>query len=408
MLHRWLDRIYGRDMKIKRKYTTAILCASVLIFFPTRQCLYSLRRIRLNALLMRSIHSKDYRQTIAALDAGADGNVYDEDLDKPLAKRILEDWQLLWHHNVHRVEERSSALDILFQTLPQPWHGIEGIQEDPDVAVLRALLNHGADADERDSMGENFLFMGVHMRPPILLLLLEHGANPNCRDVSGLTPIMSGWLLETRLLIAYGADPNATDIEGLTVLMRSVYSAPKCEYLIRKGANVNAVDTDGRSALMYAVMETQPESVQLLVANGANVAAKDNEGHTALDYTTDCIDKGAALRMRTSLQRKAMRCDQSGCLILQKRQQQIVSNGKYYKCAGRLYPIECQYSLVASYASPMMRMDAILAHNLPRELCLPQRWTRLATAWPSRITSALPAGLTMQTPSWWACRLRLR
>jgi uncharacterized protein len=86
--------------------------------------------------------------------------------------------------------------------------------------------------------------------------LLNAGADPNCRDVLGGTPLLTAsWFGEASmvsLLLSHGADANAIHREA------------------------------GASALEYAVLKGRPDIVELLLAAGANVGRKYRGGQTVL------------------------------------------------------------------------------------------------------------------------------
>ena len=85
----------------------------------------------------------------------------------------------------------------------------------------------------------------------VVLILLEHGADPNIRDDHGKTPLMRA------------ASKGQTNI---------------IQGLLARGADINAVDQDGMTSLMFAVMDGKVDVVKLLVVRGANVNVKTEVG----------------------------------------------------------------------------------------------------------------------------------
>lgn len=87
----------------------------------------------------------------------------------------------------------------------------------------------------------------------MLKLLLEHGANANAKDQFGQTALMyATWTVNTSaadLLLEHGADPNLTFSAGHTVLMN-------------------------------AVIDRNTELIRLLLAHGANASARADNGET--------------------------------------------------------------------------------------------------------------------------------
>lgn len=91
-------------------------------------------------------------------------------------------------------------------------------------ASLAALLRKGADPDVLDKQQRNAVhhcFLGTNPSLRCCKLLVKHGANVDCRDVEGVTPLMLACrtCAEThipiiRYLITSGADPVLQDNQG--------------------------------------------------------------------------------------------------------------------------------------------------------------------------------------------------
>ncbi len=104
-----------------------------------------------------------------------------------------------------------------------------------------------------------------------ILLLLNHGADINGRDVMNFTPI-------------------------LNLLRLRVDLSPVLDLLIEKGADINVRSPTpmyppgsealpaGLTPLMLAVIDKNPQYVAILVKRGADKAIRDSKGFSALDY----------------------------------------------------------------------------------------------------------------------------
>ena len=125
------------------------------------------------------------------------------------------------------------------------------------LAVLTMLPGVGRAAAMSDSEFDRLCAAGTAEQ---VRQALKEGANPNARDESGGTALMSAvrrWeererLETTRALLSAGADVNARDEMGGTALIEA---APSCDaevarLLLDGGANVNARDKYGWTALM--------------------------------------------------------------------------------------------------------------------------------------------------------------
>ena len=168
-------------------------------------------------------------------------------------------------------------------------------------AVVKALLEHGANTDVKGSRGRN-PFAAAGDDEAILRTLVEHGMDVArlsgglsraveadcgaCIDMlikPGGKPAVNAGLLQAasgrdartlRILLDHGADAKLADPGlGLTALMYAAISegAPveNVKTLLDRGADVNAKTVDGTTALDYALRQGDPAVVQLLRKAGA-------------------------------------------------------------------------------------------------------------------------------------------
>jgi ankyrin repeat protein len=154
-----------------------------------------------------------------------------------------------------------------------------------DVAVVQALLDHGASVKTRDKGGSAFEYAIQFGHTDFVNAFLAHGVSVNAPGPSGDTPL--AWAVGCRrpavvkLLLAHGADPNVGDKVGITPLMLATEAGPiEAEIardLIAHGADVNAKNYFGVTPLMLAVSGRAPAVVKLLLAHGADVKPKEYE-----------------------------------------------------------------------------------------------------------------------------------
>jgi ankyrin repeat protein len=188
-----------------------------------------------------------------------------------------------------------------------------------DEALVRKLLQEGANKDEVDSHG-HATPMGVaadagHIR--IVAMLIEAGA-----DVNKKCPLyyaaQRGNVEIVKLLLKSGADPERYRIDGaptpllaacreghldvvkilsppgtilppvsgdINILMEAAANghASVVEYLLGQGMFVNAQRSSGMSALHLAAWRGYLSTVRVLLLAGARLDLKTNDGLTPLD-----------------------------------------------------------------------------------------------------------------------------
>ena len=121
--------------------------------------------------------------------------------------------------------------------------------------------------NEKGTMGYTLLIYVAQMLSPVIVReLLKKGADVNRQSDLGLTPLMSA-------------------IKA--ILKREEEIFKMVLLLLEHNANPNIQDITGRTALMYAAEKNYLSIVELLLKKGAKVNIKDNEGHTAYNYTTN-------------------------------------------------------------------------------------------------------------------------
>lgn len=129
--------------------------------------------------------------------------------------------------------------------------------ENGQIDVLRLLLRHGANVNGSHSMcGWNALHQATFQEnAEIIKLLLKKGANKECQDDFGITPLF--------VAAQYGK------LESLSILISS-------------GANVNCQALDKATPLFIAAQEGHTRCVELLLSSGADPDLYCNEDNWQL------------------------------------------------------------------------------------------------------------------------------
>lgn len=205
------------------------------------------------------------------------------------------------------------------------WRAIRA--EKPE--IVRLVIQHGADVNERPNGGAPLIFAAVNTDDPAIVdLLIEGGANVNSwdekREYNALTtaikrrnPMMVEHLLErgaridardkrkncalikaaglgfpemVRLLAAHGADIESRNSWQYTALMTAATGRKKSvvEELIRLGVQIDAKTTLDTTAFANASYRGYADIMELLIDAGADInVVNKQENQTPLMYTAD-------------------------------------------------------------------------------------------------------------------------
>lgn len=166
------------------------------------------------------------------------------------------------------------------------------IDRDPLLGLIRALLEAGANPDARtkesapvrehllsitgtlewvDFTGQTpFIAAARAGDIAVMRLLLEHGADPHIATYHGTTALMAAaginWVV------------SQTYTEGPEQLLEAV------KLCVELGMDVNAVNSMGLTAVFGAANRGSDDIIRFLVDKGARLDIADNEGRTPLDW----------------------------------------------------------------------------------------------------------------------------
>src|SRR6266478_4768295 len=170
-----------------------------------------------------------------------------------------------------------------------------------NIAAMKLLLEHGADVNAVNKRKSTPLFWCMHDEAKVRMLL-DHGAKVSTSNIDGRTAVyqavsMANAVPVLRLLLDKGADPNAKTLTGMTPLIAaSRVNIEAARILIDRKADVNARNAAGGTALMAAAATGRPQMVRLLLEKGADPNARTKRNETALaDAATAGTDETVKL-----------------------------------------------------------------------------------------------------------------
>ena len=220
--------------------------------------------------LFAAIRRNDTATVIALLNAGADPNARDPGTARGLSK--ADHFFAAINHDNRRENGQTPLLAALYRTRTiGSQKQCEIIANpNPNVAILRALLDKGAKVDATDDTAETqpIIFAVVSSNTQAVGLLLQHGAKINGSSTEGIPLIFAAGQGRTemmRFLLARGADTNARNLFGATALIATVRYArlpDAVQILLDANANVNCKDKRGNTALAYARTPLPTDSSQ--------------------------------------------------------------------------------------------------------------------------------------------------
>lgn len=154
----------------------------------------------------------------------------------------------------------------------------------------------------------------AHDRLDIVELLLDHGADPNGRDMIGQTPLHEAG--ECRHGRTYRVLAHSNEEVIAAIQKPRLYVDPRIgELLIRRGADVSAQDFNRRTPLHLAARSAHLKMVELLLKNGADCNCLDDKNDTPLSLLCNLVDdtyaKPQSLTIAETLVRAGARVDTS-------------------------------------------------------------------------------------------------
>ena len=229
--------------------------------------------------LILAIEKGKYNQVRKLLDEGANPSMKDHTKTSALAVAIMDDRTAIANLLLDRgakidnvTATGASALHLAVvisyaSTYDEQTKTYKHTPKPDQVALLKRLLDMGADPNATDGLGETPLHRAAQKCPYAVNLLLEYGAKADVTDRYGSTP----------LHCIYWPTEGSPKFNACVEALKESVSL-----LLEKGADVNARDSSGATPLMHAAEELSVGGIECLLSHGADINAKDCCGRTAL------------------------------------------------------------------------------------------------------------------------------
>ncbi|KAI9855289.1 MAG: hypothetical protein M1824_006216 [Vezdaea acicularis] len=160
--------------------------------------------------------------------------------------------------------------------------------------VILKLLEKGANVYARDSYGGTALYLAaVEGHEAVVRLLLENGADVEAGDDDGGTALYvaaeRGHTAVIRLLLEKVADADARGNKGWAALRGAAQGGHEAvmRLLLENGTDIEASNNQGFTALSWAAERGHEAVVRLLLENRADIEANNNHGFTALSLAAE-------------------------------------------------------------------------------------------------------------------------
>mmetsp|Transcript_17476 Transcript_17476/g.33154 ORF Transcript_17476/g.33154 Transcript_17476/m.33154 type:complete len:291 (-) Transcript_17476:219-1091(-) len=176
------------------------------------------------------------------------------------------------------------------------WTALMYAAREHQADVVEYLLDHGADVNLQNSVGDTALITAVKSATEMPHSPRHYGDRRDWRDFIGTM---------RNLINSEDLDIDATDDNGRTALLLAccMQNTDAVKYVVSNGANVDIQSEDGSTALICAVYRKNMSLVKFLVEDAkADLFLQDTIGMTALDRAEQAQNVVIAKYLRTKME----------------------------------------------------------------------------------------------------------
>lgn len=286
----------------KRAVWISIGIAGCMLLSGVSIVFLNVRQDKLDHALIKAIKDEDAPRAISLVDRGANPNAAVKSGDTFSIAGQFSEWRdRLTGVRAERKHYHPTALALSFDR--NLWRN--GATKDE---VWAALLRHGADPLTMDEYGSTLLSYAAqdHHAPTVRLLMKLH-VDPNLKDGNGNQPLVYTNSECAQILVENGANPDCRGACGVTPLIAAgMNDFSAGQLLMDHQAFLNAQDQDGQTPLMLAFIHHKHDftGARALLNHGAKVTITDKSGKTALDYARKRNARDLIARMETMAQQE--------------------------------------------------------------------------------------------------------
>lgn len=201
---------------------------------------------------------------------------------------IIEAAKAANFERVRELYQKGAAIDARDKEGNTPLHFAAFRDSEP---IARFLFEHNASIHAQGGKDRVPLHIAglIGAAQVGALLLAQEGAEVDCRDADGITPLhmaaSQNKIDFMQLLLGHNASLEVNDNNQKSLLHHAVQGGPAViQFVLDHGAALDARDATQATPLRDAVIQTKVESVRSLIEHRAQVDAHDTNGMSVLHY----------------------------------------------------------------------------------------------------------------------------